>query len=1116
MASPPNSEPREGLRVLSLDGPGLNTSPISELFFLTGIAHRWAYDEEEGEERDAMDVKASEMFDLIGGTGVGGFYAVLFTAFDMRIGQVIECHNILHQKVFASQYWAEKDREGCSRVLDEALDEMLSLASVDVELDSGFLSNTSTKCFIAVLNSDTPHMRAFRSYRIRTVPSPRCTLRQVLHATLADTEHLPHVRVQDEEFVSASVRSSNPSRELMKELTEAFPKNSYLACFVNLAGCQSLPPQDTETVAQDLALQCKNLNCFFRLSVKAEALENRAIKSSVMQHLQSTEISQAVDDLVEALLTRDQVVSLQRLINLAGENGRTRRDNQINAIRNSVEHLQDAHDQSLLFQVKDWLKPINQTGKLDANNRSRGATTCEWFLREVVIEDWIKKGGVCWFHGGMGKGKTVIMSHLIQTMIDNGSVTAYYYFEFTNASTLTEEALLRSLLSQLSPLDPSFVRALYHKHRRGALDPQLSTLQDNLLELAERSLQPFYIVVDALDELPPPQRKDLFVILKRMCQRDTPNMHVIIASRDEMDIKTALERAVHYQVDVSDGEVRHDIAVFVDQELGVEKWKNWPPSEIERMRAVLNERAAGQFRMVACQLEVLHQTETTGDLRTQLNSLPKKLTDTYLYILNHIIPEAKRKYAKSLLSNLISAFDAIPLNELTALLAVDMGDAADIASLPSYQELNSFHEPQNIVGLGTAFVSVVMKEGQLFLDISHASVKEYLLQQDTGHWCYMDEKLAHSAMAGACLALLLHRESIGSTVPVSRYVKQLWFKHVQPHSAQSVSKLLVQQLAWFDHFPWSSGTQFQLDAPPHNIGLGGSQVYQCRLTAAAAAGLFDLVRDILDTQQPKEDIDHALYVTVMAKVELYVMELLIEKGSDINQQSETYGTLLQIAACQGNLELVEFLVGKGADVNKWGGLFGTPLQAAAWTGALDVMNFLVEKGAYVNRGAGPFGTPLQTAAFKDVNQKAGEWGTALQAAACEGDLEVVEFLIEKGADIKIEGGLFGTALQAAEKQGHGVVARFLIERSEDVDYSVEEYDEVLLVGWDSGREIKEGGMLQMLTKLFLGGLQVTIATFTSAFDFGDMKNSSSSNNHDVSKTSGTFIFGHQPRIQGMS
>uniref|UniRef100_A0A0W0EVR9 Uncharacterized protein n=1 Tax=Moniliophthora roreri TaxID=221103 RepID=A0A0W0EVR9_MONRR len=69
-----------------------------------------------------------------------------------------------------------------------------------------------------------------------------------------------------------------------------------------------------------------------------------------------------------------------------------------------------------------------------------------------------------------------------------------------------------------------------------------------------------------------------------------------------------------------------------------------------------------------------------------------------------------------------------------------------------------------------------------------------------------------------------------------------------------------------------------------------------------------------------------------------------------------------------------------------GGKYGTALQAASssWRENLDIVNLLLEKRA-------------------DINLQGGFYGTALQAASSEGKLDIVKLLLEKGADINLQG-----------------------------------------------------------------------------------------------------------------
>lgn len=100
------------------------------------------------------------------------------------------------------------------------------------------------------------------------------------------------------------------------------------------------------------------------------------------------------------------------------------------------------------------------------------------------------------------------------------------------------------------------------------------------------------------------------------------------------------------------------------------------------------------------------------------------------------------------------------------------------------------------------------------------------------------------------------------------------------------------------------------------------------------------------------------------KLHLEIVEILLEKGANINAQSggfQSYGSALQSACVRGHLEVVQRLLEKGADVNAQGGYYGNALQAAAHGGHLEIVQRLLELGA-------------------------SEYGSVLQAATCYGTL----------------------------------------------------------------------------------------------------------------------------------
>ncbi|KAH8830979.1 hypothetical protein DL96DRAFT_1813950 [Flagelloscypha sp. PMI_526] len=1105
LGAPKNPIP---LTALALDGSSNPINALSELYILQDAAGRWACDS--GIDLRGEDVCPSDMFDIIGGTGIGGFYAILFAHFELTVDQAILAHRILEERLFRSEIWLRKQQNDCLDTLNVILDDIFAELDIDVHLGSPFEGGSpSTKCVACVLNAVSAETcRLLRNYRPRGCQSPPCSIRQALQATLADCEHLPPVRIQHEYFISAVSGYANPVHVLMKELRNTFHKRSSVACVASIgAGRLSPQPltnamdsaslarllQSSELVANEFASQCHELGpFFFRLSVTSQVSDSGTsdefhslIKGAAMSYLDAEETAEKLDGLVKAVIQRYGLVSLERLGSLAGKDGQSE-------LMARVQKVQQQLDDSIFRDINAWLEPIQQTSKLDGNIQARGETTCEWILQNPRFIQWMDAfGGLFWYHGLMGTGKTFTSSFIIQSLLNRDDIyVAYYYFEFTNPITLSEEALHRSLVSQLAPANPTLMHDLHQRHHHGGHQPQLATLQSTLKDLVSASPKPVFIVIDALDELPPAQRKYLLQSLSVFYNASGVRAHVMVTSREDRDIRDALDGNVDFQLGVQGDLVRQDIAAFVDQQLAVKKWTLWPQDEVELMRQVLNERADGQFRMVACQVDILMQARTSDMLLKSLHSLPITLGNTYEYILNQL-REDLRSSARVLFAFLSFARESVSITELNALVAVDFGNE-NSDQLPAFRKANHFHDPFDLLDLGTSFVSQITDwKESVYLHLAHASVKEYLLVE-SGKWFTLQEGPAHNLIASACLTILLHfdvlmQSELESAADTSdedipdddgpfSYSQDNWFNHIFP-SGPPV--LLSQQTALYATYPWRNHA-----IPAYYKGS--------LLSSAASLCLLDFLGTSLVTKTWERDILESALIAAAGSSRssalalqgcrlllchcanycklicealqaaskannLAVVQFLVEKCPDVNAVGGKYGTALQAAATVdwGNLEVIQLLVEKGADVNTVGGLYGTALQAAVAgrSGNLEIIQLLVEKGADVNAVGGKYGTALLAAVAKgwsgreivsflvekgaDVNAKGGKYGTALQAAAAVewGDPEVVQFLVEKGADVNVVGGEYGTALQAAVARRWGNLedVQFLVENGADVN-----------------------------------------------------------------------------------
>lgn len=130
-----------------------------------------------------------------------------------------------------------------------------------------------------------------------------------------------------------------------------------------------------------------------------------------------------------------------------------------------------------------------------------------------------------------------------------------------------------------------------------------------------------------------------------------------------------------------------------------------------------------------------------------------------------------------------------------------------------------------------------------------------------------------------------------------------------------------------------------------------------------------------------------------------------------------YGLVLQMAAAIGDDAFVQLLLERGADVNTAGFYYGTALQAASRFGHLSTIKLLLSAGATVNI--------LQ-----------GRHHTALRAAVVGGSIDIVQLLLEAGADVNLsfttprlrsyEKHMAPTIMQLAVEHGHLEIAKLLL------------------------------------------------------------------------------------------
>jgi hypothetical protein len=164
---------------------------------------------------------------------------------------------------------------------------------------------------------------------------------------------------------------------------------------------------------------------------------------------------------------------------------------------------------------------------------------------------------------------------------------AYYYFDFRDVKKQDCYGLLSSLVSQLSAESDSWFNVLsqlYSDNTRGIRKPDMDALKKCMTDMLSLPGQgPIYIIVDALDECPnssgtPSAREELLELIEELVDLKLPNVHLCVASRPEIDIRTVLEPLTSLRVSLHDeiGQKEDIIAYiksFVHSDRNMRKWR---------------------------------------------------------------------------------------------------------------------------------------------------------------------------------------------------------------------------------------------------------------------------------------------------------------------------------------------------------------------------------------------------------------------------------------------------------------------------------------------------------------------------------------------------------------
>ena len=645
-----------------------------------------------------------------------------------------------------------------------------------------------------------------------------------------------------------------------------------------------------------------------------------------------------------------------------------------------------------------------------------------------------------------------------------------------NNAVVIIRSLLYQLLCQ-RPALVQCLRNDYEKQREQLFSSQnaqqsLWRIFESVLD--QLTGQTTWFVVDALDECEPESAEILLKRIKSRVRKQNVEKRSasntqekwLLTSRNEPRIKENMFGSLEINLELNSALVSHDVRHFIVtkvQEL-VER-KKYPEDLKINITRTLQKKAEGTFLWVSLACAELRKVQRI-QAEKALERLPSGLNAIYERLLSLVLGDEDEVLVREILVSVLIAIRPLTVYELAVVAGIPVEYSGDAQMIREYLErcgsflvirkqgvyfvhqsakdyLSSAKALKSSVGLAEEHKRLTIRcLDYICSGVFDAGPVATFLDRDTSDTedrvsCSEDDML--NSMCGVWVSEddMSNSEDGRMGIEDERKVRIMAVKDSHLNNPPYLLKYPI--LFWMTHGRLASpdlGNYFNLKHEFYSPASRTRKTWLHKYNSlthsyftnepgnlpvlhfAAYSGILPLVHKILQRAPNEINVRDSSGSTALYWASVYghaaVVQLLLEKGADVNMTSCFERTALLEAAAGGNVALTELLLEKGAHVNIGDTSGNTALCWAAQDGYENVARLLLEKGA-------------------PINAKNSIGDTALHIAASNRRKSMVQILLEKGAHINAKNIFGNTVLHIAALKGLKSIAQLLLDNGADTD-----------------------------------------------------------------------------------